>query len=114
VSVTTEHIQVNAMDLPLTGLMDFQLREYNDSLLILPLSTAQEILDTKRVSRYSVLLQKDSDSHSFLRDFQNFINDSGKDIEATYWLEHPIAATAKGGLEILRIFSRLFLGVVAI
>ena len=38
----------------------------------------------------------------------------GLDAEAVKWLDHPVAAMSKGGLEVMAVFRALFLGVVAV
>jgi hypothetical protein len=111
-SVTTEHSQVNAATMPVVGTMDLQLREFNNRFIALPLVDAQRLLDTDRISRYSVYLKSDKDVAAFTSDFNRLA--AGKGLELTPWFDHPVAETAKGGMEILRVFRFLFLGVVSI
>jgi putative ABC transport system permease protein len=113
-SVTTEHSQVNAMTLPAIGVTDYQLREFNDKLIALPLTTAQQLFDTDRISRELVLLWKPSEIASFTGDFLRHAREQNLDVEAIPWLDHPVTAIAKGGLEVLGVFRGLFLGVVAV
>jgi len=112
-SVTTEHAQVNAVTIPVIGVTDFQLREFNDKVLSAPLSTVQALLDTDRITRVIVLLKDPSFIPGFIRDFTERARAANLDIEAVKWLDHPVAAISKGGLEVMGVFRALFLAVVA-
>jgi putative ABC transport system permease protein len=113
-SVTTEHSQVNAVSIPPLGVADFQIREFNDKVLAMPLATAQRLLDTDRISRYSVLLEHESQISAFKQDFSEKAQAAGLDLETLAWIDHPLAAMSKGGGEILKVFRGLFLTVVAV
>jgi putative ABC transport system permease protein len=114
-STTTEHSQVNAISLPPSGVMDLQIREYNDKVLFMPLAVAQQLVDTDRITRYSVLLRDGEKAQAaFVTDYRKRARDAGIDIEVLHWLDHPVGAAAKGGIEILNIFRLLFLAVVAV
>ncbi|HAZ11192.1 MAG: hypothetical protein A2X86_08530 [Bdellovibrionales bacterium GWA2_49_15] len=113
-SVTTEHVQVNAANLRVGGMVDIQLREYNDRFVVMPMATAQQLVDTDRVSRMSVLLKKNDDIWPFISEFKAEAKKENMDLDAIRWLDHGIAATSKGGMEILSTFRNLFLSVVAI
>ena len=79
--------------------------------LAMPLKTAQRLMDTDKITRISVLLKDEDLLPVFLKEMEPILRPL--DMEATEWLEHPVAATSKGGLEILRVFRGLFLSVVA-
>lgn len=113
-SVTTEHAQVNAVTLPVIGVTDFQLREFNDKVISAPLATVQSLLDTDRISRVIVLLKDQSLIPAFIRDLTGHARAANLDIEAVKWLDHPVAAVSKGGLEVMGVFRALFLAVVAV
>lgn len=113
-SVTTEHAQVNALTLPVMGVTDMQLREFNEKVLAMPLATAQSLFDTDRITRVIVLLKDSSLIPAFLQDTRARLKEAGLDIEAVKWLDHPVAAVSKGGLEVMGVFRALFLTVVAV
>jgi len=113
-SVTTEHSQVNAADLPVSGVTDFQLREFNDKVLVMPLEHAQRLFDTDRISRYVVLLKNPNMIPAFVRDIRARAKERNLPLEAIPWIEHPVASMAKGGLEVMDVFRGLFLSVVAV
>jgi len=113
-SVTTEHSQVNAADFPIAGVADFQLREFNDKVVVMPIAEAQSLFDTDRISRFIILLQDPSLIPSFVRDIGEKTKAANLSIEAVPWIEHPVSAISKGGFEVLRVFRGLFLTVVAV
>lgn len=113
-SVTTEHSQVNALNIPPLGVTDMQLREFNEKVLAMPLATAQQLFDTDRITRYVVLLNDPKLIPEFLRDFTARARAAGLNLEAVKWIDHPVAAVSKGALEVLSVFRGLFLAVVAL
>ncbi len=113
-SVTTEHSQVNAVELPPVGVTDFQVREFNDKVMVTTLAEAQRLFDTDRISRYLVLLENAHQIPAFVHDFESKANAAGLKLSATPWLEHPVASLSKGGLEVMGVFRGLFLTVVAV
>jgi putative ABC transport system permease protein len=113
-SVTTESSQVNAVDIRAIGAVDLQLREFNERWINLPLETAQQLMDSDRLTRVSVLLHDPGDIASFARDFARAVGEKGLDLVAVSWLDHPSAAVVQGGMEILSVFRGLFLTIVAV
>jgi putative ABC transport system permease protein len=113
-SVTTEYSQVNASRVKAVGVVDFQLREANERFILMPLKLAQQLYDTDRITRMSILLKDKSFVDGFLADFQKFIDDNQADLEVFSWFEHQAATIARGGLEILGVFKVLFLTIVAV
>jgi putative ABC transport system permease protein len=113
-SVTTEHLQVNALELKPVGVVDMLIREYNDRFIMLPLKTAQTLTDSKRISHFSVLLKDPDQQYAFAADLRAQIGAAGVDAEVVNWLDYAAAASAKGGLEILTIFRSLFLTVIGV
>ena len=111
-SATTESAQVNAMSLQATGIADYHIREFNDRLLALPLKAAQTLLDTNRITRFYILLKDKNQIGPFVAEMKK--KAAQESIEATAWIDHRVAATSKGGLEILGVFRALFLSIVAI
>jgi putative ABC transport system permease protein len=114
ISVTTEHSQANAVTLRAVGVVDMQLRELNDKVLLLPLVTAQQLMDTNRITRFQVLLKSPDDAPGFIADMDFKAKAAGLDFEFIPWLKHPIASAARGGTEILHVFRNLFLSIVAV
>lgn len=113
-SVTTEYSQVNASRVKAVGVVDFQLREANERFIMMPLKLAQQLFDTDRITRMSILLKDKIYAETFISDFQKFLDANKADLEVFSWYEHPAATIAKGGVEILGVFKVLFLTIVAI
>lgn len=113
-SVTTEKSQVNAMNLRASGVTDMILRDIDDRFIALPLPTAQELFDTDRITRVSVLFSDPDTAPGFIRAFKSAAAKMNLDLNAFPWTEHSAAAAAKGGLEILGVFRGLFLMVVLV
>ena len=113
-SVTTEHLQVNALDLKPVGVVDMLIREFNDRFIMLPLQTAQKLADSKRVNHFSILLEDPDQQYRVATDLRSQIEADGIDAEVVHWLDYAAAAPAKGGLEILSIFRSLFLTVIGV
>lgn len=113
-SATTEHSQMNALSIKPSGITDVQLREINDKYVSLPLAMAQKLADTDIITRWSVLLKDENQTINFIRDFNKKAKSASRSIHAVEWVEHPVAASGKGGLELLEIFRGLFLTVVSV
>ena len=113
-SVTTEQSQINAVNLAAIGSVDLLTRDVNDTFIAMPLATAQSLLDTDKVTRISVLLADPTSAPLFIGDFNAAAAKEGLRLSAIPWLEHPAAASAKGGMEIISVFRDLFLLVVLV
>jgi putative ABC transport system permease protein len=55
-SVVTNEGQINAVSYPATGVMDWGIKEINQRLIVLSMKDAQELMNTKSVSKYHVRL----------------------------------------------------------
>lgn len=55
-SVVTTEGQINAASFPATGVMDWGIKEINQRLVVLPMKDAQELMNTKSISKYHVRL----------------------------------------------------------
>ncbi|MGZ3695350.1 MAG: ABC transporter permease [Bdellovibrionota bacterium] len=113
-SVTTETARVNAVDLPASGILDFNVREFNDKIIMLPFEVVQRLGDTKRATRFQVLLRDKSQIASFISDMNVKFREAGIQLETVKWLDYNAAAASKGGLEILRVFRALFLSIISL
>lgn len=113
-AVTTEALQVNALNLNVAGLIDMQLRELNDRYVQAPMGIVQNILDTEKVTRFGILLKDESLLPSFASDLQASANQHNLLIDVYPWIEHPVAKVVKSGMEVLSVFRNLFLCVVVI
>lgn len=113
-AVTTESLQVNALNLKVAGLIDMQLRELNDRYVQAPMEVVQNILDTDKVTRFGILLKDEKLLTSFASELKSAIEQRGLSIDVYPWIEHPVAKVVKSGMEVLGVFRNLFLYVVVL
>lgn len=111
-SVTTEQAQVNALEIPVWGMIDAGFREANQRFLHLPLSVAQSLLDTDKLTLISVKLKNPQNLSQFTADFAQQAKQQGLSLVAVPWLQHRLAAMSRGGLEIIGVLKNLFLLIV--
>jgi putative ABC transport system permease protein len=112
VSVLTERGQLNAMEFPVTGLIDAGIREVDDHYINLSLAVAQSLLDTKLISYESILLKNENEIPGFISNLNERAQKAGMAIEAFPWSRDPSAQAMQKGIEILRVFKSIFLSVV--
>lgn len=83
-STATQAGRMNALDFPVTGIMDWGLKEVNDRLVVLPLAQAQRLLDTRDVSQYHVQLDGVDVDGAQQRIVARF-KEAGIDVEVFKW-----------------------------
>lgn len=64
VSATTETAQVNAIDMPIGGMVDAVFREVDKRMVHMSLADAQKLLDTDKVTMMAVLLHDETQAQS--------------------------------------------------
>lgn len=111
-SATTEMAQVNAMDLPLIGLIDAGFREADKRAVSMSLEDTQRLLDTKKISMMSVQLRNERHAPEFIERFEAYAKDKKLDVDIVYWLDHKLASYVKGGIQLLSVFRNLFMAIV--
>ncbi|HEU4735283.1 MAG TPA: FtsX-like permease family protein, partial [Kofleriaceae bacterium] len=84
-SVVTNEGQINAISFPATGVMDWGIKEINQRLVVLPMNEAQELMNTKSVSKYHVRLaagvSMEDTRASLIRAFEA----KGLKVKVFYW-----------------------------
>lgn len=113
-SVSTEHGQVNAMDLPVTGIIDGGLQEIDMRMVHMPLATGQSLLDTDKVSMVTVLLRPEADKNAFRERLLTHLHEARLRLQALAWQEHPYGTLSRGSKQILGIIRNLFMLIVAV
>lgn len=111
-SATTEAAQVNAIELPVSGLYDAGFRELDSRVAIMPLAEAQRLLDTDRLTHVVVSLKKGRDLKAFIARIRQVATAQGLDLDILHWTEHKASAYVQGGLKILHVFRNLFMIIV--
>jgi putative ABC transport system permease protein len=113
-STTTEFMQVNALDLPVAGIMDAAFRETDLRFIAMSLKTAQALLDTDKISLVAVTLKSSKDVPAFLTRFNQQASAAGFKFDAMRWQEHNLGAILRGNNQILGVFRGLFLTIVLV
>lgn len=111
-SATTETAQVNAIDLPITGIFDGGFRELDKRSIQISLADAQRLLDTDKISSVTVELKDGRDAQAFIDRLAQAAGKAGIELDIMPWMDHPIAAFMKGGFQILQVFRNLFMSIV--
>ncbi len=112
ISATTENAQVNAIDLPLSGMIDAAFREADKRALSMALADMQRLMDTDKVTRIAVTLKDPGQTQAFMARFQAFAAREGLALDTTFWEDHKLAAYVKGGMQLLSVFRNLFMVIV--
>ena len=113
-SATTESAQVNAIDLPITGLYDAGFREVDKRALRIDLAQGQRLLDTDKISMMSVQLKDPDNRIEFIQRLRTAIKEKGYDLQVDRWEDHPMTSYVMGGLQILHVFRNLFMTIVVL
>lgn len=77
VAATSGSQRVNAVHARVTGIMDWGIREINDHLVVLPMASAQTLLNTHDVSEFRVRLHEPADVRGVAERLQAKINQAG-------------------------------------
>lgn len=111
-SATTEAAQVNAIELPVVGLYDGGFRELDLRVAQMPLSQAQRLLDTDKLTMVVVHLKPERDAWMFLKRMRTLAEAQGLSLDILHWTEHEASQYVRGGIQILHVFRNLFMGIV--
>ena len=111
-SVTTENEQMNALDLNVSGFIDASYKEIDNKFLQVSLENAQMLMDTKKISYYTLRLADGVESDVFIRDFIQYAKEQGLDVDAKLWTNHPIGDMYNRTMELLTIFRNFIVIVI--
>lgn len=78
---------VNAMDFEVSGIFQTDISEFDDSTLLMPLKTAQQLLDTKAVEQIVVGLNSSWDTAAVRSTVQPKLAGSGEPVEIKTWFQ---------------------------
>lgn len=113
-SSTTEHAQINAIEANVAGLMDAGMRDADLRVISMPLSMAQSLLDTDRISLMSIRLKDEAKTQEFIQRLKKASSDAGFHLDIMPWTGHPHAVHFKNIVQILFVFRNLFTSVLII
>jgi putative ABC transport system permease protein len=112
-TVTTEAAQVNVLRVPVAGFFDAGFRETDKRAVVLPLDTAQKLLDTDKVTFIGVQLGGEGDVPAFSARLRAAAASRGLAFDAVPWADHRRASFVKSSRKFLRVFRNVFLAIVA-
>jgi putative ABC transport system permease protein len=84
-SVVTNEGQINAVSFPATGVMDWGIKEINQRLVVLPMEDAQELLNTRSVSKYHVKLAEGASMADVRADLMKAFEAQGLQVKVFFW-----------------------------
>ncbi len=113
ISVTTEGGNLNAMDFEVVGLMDAGYKDIDSRYLMMPLPLAQQLLNTDRISLWTLKLKDQVNKKDFVRDFHAEISAQNPDLRAVDWVDHQAGDLFKKTMSLLNIFRNFVTIVVA-
>ena len=111
-SATTEASQVNAIDVPVSGIFDAGFREADKRAVRLSLADAQRLMDTDKISLLSVELKDERLRKGFIKRLKAAAEAAHFELDILPWQEHTLAAFLQGGLDVLHVFRDLFMTIV--
>lgn len=112
-TATTESGQLNAIEPEIVGFFDAGLKELDGRFLHLPLPLAQRLLDTERVTYYSVLLHDPSKAVAFAHAIEAAAAARGLDLVAVPWYAHQMADLYRKGMDVLGLY-RTFVVIIVV
>lgn len=113
-SVTTERAQINAMDLQVSGLMDHGFRQADQHFVMMPLTTAQRLLDTDRVTLIALKLTDGSKVSEVVDQIRAESLSAGIELEVESWRSHQIGSFVRNVNDILDTFRSIFMTIVVV
>ena len=108
----TEKAQANALDVNVTGLMATGFADLDERLLYLPLQLAQKLLDTVKVSYYTVKLQPGADVSLFSAKMQKHLGAQGLNIAVGSWKDHVFGDLFVRTVDFLNIFRTFIVTII--
>ncbi|MBX2994674.1 MAG: FtsX-like permease family protein [Bdellovibrionaceae bacterium] len=112
-SVTTESGNLNAMDFTIVGLMDSGYKDLDSRYLTLPLPLAQQLLNTKKLSYWSVKLKPGVSVSSWIDGMNRQFQNKAPHLHAIAWQDHRLGEMYLKTMSLLNIFRNFVTIVVA-
>lgn len=106
--------RTNAMEAEVTGLTRAGARDFNDRLLWVPLSFAQELATTKNLGSYMIVLRNPADAPRLRADLRAAVKQAGLTLDVLDWFDSRGADLLRRGVELLSIFRALVFAVILV
>ncbi len=113
-TATTETGQLNVVEPTVGGIIDGVMKELDDRLVMMPLPMAQQLLDTRVVSVYSIALRDRGDRDAFAAELAEAARARGIELDVMRWEDHPTAELLRRGLELLGVYRSFIVLVVVV
>lgn len=104
--------QANALSLEVSGLVDAMFREVDLRYVNMPLKVGQRLIDTDRVSFYTVRLKPGSDETAFLARLQAAGRNAGFAIAARSWKDDEVGDFYRRTMDFLHVFRTFMIVVI--
>lgn len=112
-SATTDSGQLNALNADVTGLLDAGFLELDRRYVAMDLNDAQTLINTKRITYMSLLLDSPSSANEVISRFQNQVGKKFPDLTVMPWQKHPkIGDPYNRTMEMLTIFRNFVVIVI--
>lgn len=84
---TTTGGSLNAVDVRVSGIFRSGVKEYDDRAIKMPITAAQELLQTSRIEKLLVFLEKTDDTEGVQRDLTAQLASARQSVEMKHWRE---------------------------
>ncbi len=111
-SLLTETGQINAIDLKVIGMVGAGYKELNNIYIQTTLSVAQRLLNTRKVSFYTVLLRDAAEGARVVSAFEKKIKPEIPQMKVYHWYEHPISEIYHKTMNLLKMFKLFVMSIV--
>jgi putative ABC transport system permease protein len=111
-TATTETGQLNAIDPTIVGAFDAGLKDIDAKFVHLPLALGQQLLDTRAVSFYSIVLRDPSHAEAFAADLTAAAARAGRPVVAMRWDRHQYAEIYRRSMQVLGIYRTFVVLIV--
>jgi putative ABC transport system permease protein len=112
-SVTTDSGALNAMDFEVVGLVDAGYKDIDSRYLNIPLPLAQQLLNTDKISFWTVKLKQGTSVKDWVNNFDRELKERTPQLLAIDWRDHLAGDLYKKTLSLLNIFRNFVTIVVA-
>jgi ABC-type lipoprotein release transport system permease subunit len=113
-NATTSAGQMNLVPAKINGLVDGVFQELDARLLYMPLSLAQNLMQTKQVSYYSIRLHDDGNVTDFIKSINKSASSRGLAVRAISWKESKEGEIYRRVFDVLRIFRAFIISILIV
>lgn len=111
-SLMTEDSQMNALDVEIAGIIDSGYRDLDRRYIHTTLPAAQTLLNTDKVTLYTVQLKDRKWIPWFITEFNNFTKTFNASITSYRWQDHAVGELYRSTMELLTIFKVFVITVI--